>query len=443
MTTKPKPLLLSRRFLPLFVLLQTGSFNDNLLKNAMIGLITFGGIIFLPGLPSEIRVPVAAFIFTGPFLLVSAIAGQIADKVDRSTILKNIKRAEVLIMMLSGLGFLLSNIWILCVSLFFMGAQSAFFSPTKNAVLPQWLDDAELIKGNALLNGFVFVFILAGMVVGLFLIGTPNGPKLVASLLLLMSVIGWIASEFTPPAPPPKPHLKVNFEPVSATFNILRRAFHAPHVLKPMLGIAWFYGFSTILITTLPDYVANVLGYDRIVLITILVGSTLGILFGSLLCMGIGKMNIWGREAIGLATLGILGVVIFVADLYFNAADKTVMSDDGLRKGLAVFFEDPRSLRLLIDITLASICGGLFVVPLQAMAQRRAEPAVRARLMSAGAILLNLAVNFCTFLLIGLGYLNLPPKTPFLIIMIISLFVALYAAWRTWQYKSLPVVDGP
>ncbi|HHI88307.1 MAG TPA: MFS transporter [Hellea balneolensis] len=370
--------------------------------------------------------------------MVSAIAGQIADKVDRSTILKNIKRAEVLIMLISGLGFLLSNIWILCVSLFFMGAQSAFFSPTKNAVLPQWLDDKELIRGNALLNGFVFVFILAGMVGGLYLIGMNNGPKLVAALLLLMSLIGWGASELTPPAPPPKPHLKVNFEPVSATFNILRRAFHAPHVLKPMLGIAWFYGFSTIMITTLPNYVANVMGYDRIVLIILLLGSTLGILFGSLLCMQLAKWRFWGREAIGLATLGIVGVVVLVTDLYLNAADTSVVGADGVRKGLGAFFEDTRSLRLLIDITLASIFGGLFVVPLQTMAQRRAAPDVRARLMSAGAILLNLAVNFCTFLLIGLGYMNVPPKTPFLIIILISLIVAAYAGWRTWVYKTQP-----
>ena len=105
-------LLTHRRFWPLFVLLQTGTFNDNILKNALIGMITFGGVIFLPGLPSDIRVPVAAFIFTGPFLLVCAIAGQIADKVDRGVILKTIKRVEIGIMLIAAIGFWLVNIWI-------------------------------------------------------------------------------------------------------------------------------------------------------------------------------------------------------------------------------------------------------------------------------------------------------------------------------------------
>jgi len=56
-------LLRQRRFLPLFTLLQTGTFNDNALKNALIALITFGGIVFLDGLPSAIRVPVAGLIY--------------------------------------------------------------------------------------------------------------------------------------------------------------------------------------------------------------------------------------------------------------------------------------------------------------------------------------------------------------------------------------------
>ena len=153
-------LLVQKRFVPLFTLLQTGTFNDNALKNALIAMITFEGVIFLDGVPSAMRVPVAGLIFIFPFLLVSAIAGQIADKFDRGHILRWVKRAEVFIMAIAAIGFWMSNIWILAFALGLMGAQSAFFSPTKNAVLPQWLSNKELITGNALLNGFVFVFIL-------------------------------------------------------------------------------------------------------------------------------------------------------------------------------------------------------------------------------------------------------------------------------------------
>jgi len=55
-------------------------------------------------------------------------------------------------MALAALGFALQNVHILALCLGLMGAQSAFFSPTKNAVLPQWLSEKELITGNALMS---------------------------------------------------------------------------------------------------------------------------------------------------------------------------------------------------------------------------------------------------------------------------------------------------
>ena len=108
-------LLSQRRFLPLFTLFQTGTFNDNTLKNALIAMITFGGFAFLSDLPSAIRVPIAALIFTGPFTILCAIAGQIADKFDRGVIFRWVKRAEVLIMALAALGFALKNVHILAL----------------------------------------------------------------------------------------------------------------------------------------------------------------------------------------------------------------------------------------------------------------------------------------------------------------------------------------
>jgi len=292
-------LFTQRRFLPLFALLQAGTFNDNALKNALIALVTFGGILFLEDLPSAIRVPVAGLIFTGPFLLVCAIAGQIADKVDRGIILRWVKRAEVVIMLIAAFGFFIMNIWVLAFALGLMGAQSAFFSPTKNAVLPQWLSDRELITGNALLNGFVFVFVLVGQVGGTLIVLQAGGPRIIAVLLLVLALIGWFASEQCPPAPPPNPNIKVNFEPVSASWSALSKAFVAPDVLRPMLGIAWFYGGATIFVTTFPDFIKSQMRFDESVLIIILVLSTLSILCGSLLTMLIARMKIWGPEAVG------------------------------------------------------------------------------------------------------------------------------------------------
>ena len=426
-------LLTQRRFLPLFVLLQTGTFNDNALKNAMIALVTFGGILFLEGLPSAIRVPVAGLIFTGPFLLVSAIAGQIADKVDRGIILRWIKRAEIIIMLIAAFGFFIMNIWVLAFALGLMGAQSAFFSPTKNSVLPQWLSDKELITGNALLNGFVFVFLLVGQVGGTLIVLQAGGPRIIAAILIGLAFIGWFAAEKCPPAPPPKPDLKINFEPVTASFSVLKKAFVAPEVLRPMLGIAWFYGIGTIFVTTMPDFIKSEMQFDQNVLIIILVLSTISILIGSLLTMVMGKMKIWGPEAVGLSALGITGVALMTLSIYllphpvFGAGGTETLGT------LDDFLAHKHTPHFLICVVLTSLFNGLFVVPLQAMAQRRSNPAIRAQLMSAGAVILNLFTNATTFVLIALALTQMPPKMPFLMLAVCSAIVAIYATYRTFN----------
>ncbi|WP_371396532.1 MFS transporter [Fretibacter rubidus] len=420
-------LLTQRRFAPLFILFQAGTFNDNTLKNALIALITFGGFVFMSDLPSAIRVPVAALIFTGPFTVLCAIAGQIADKIDRGVIFRWVKRAEVLIMLLAAVGFALKNVHILALCLGLMGAQSAFFSPTKNAVLPQWLDEKELITGNALMSGFQFAILLVGTVIGLGVLkfGTP----MISAILVALAIIGWIAAEMTPPAPAPKPDLKINYEPVTATINVLKRAFESPDVLRPLLGIAWFYGLSTVFVTTFPDYVASVMGYEEGVLMIMLASSTVSILIGSMITMIAGNWKLWGPESVGLSALGISGVTLFVLALYLLPSP-TYAGAEAFGP-VSDFLANPQTPMFMAVIIGASIFNGMFVVPLQAMAQRRADPAARARLMSAGSVLLNLFVNLTTFGLIGLAALKVAPKLPFLMIVLGSAIVAAYAIYRT------------
>lgn len=434
---KPRPLLLSRRFAPLFVLFQTGTFNDNALKNALIALITYVAVIdesfnFLPGLPEEAKVPIAALIFTGPFLVFCSIAGQIADKVDRGQIFRWIKRAEVGIMLLASFGFVFQNITILAISLGLMGTQSAFFSPTKNAVLPQWLTSDELIKGNGLMSGAQFAFLLIGTIVGIQL--ATNHPLILAGLLMALAIVGWIAAETCPPAAAPNPDLKVNYNPVTAIIGVLKQIFQNQDVLRPWLGIAWFYALSTIFITAFPSFIANVMGYEKGVLQVVLVVSTVAILIGSLITMFVGNWKIWGPEAIRLVAVGILGVTGFSLLLYLAPSPKYFGPEAFGPAG--EFLKDPNTPLFLASVAGASMFNGMFVVPLQAMAQRRAHPKIRAQLMSAGSVLYNFFVNIVTFGLIGLALLNMPPKAPFLMVVIGSACVAAYAIWRMFHLEN-------
>lgn len=205
----------------------------------------------------------------------------------------------------------------------------------------------------------------------------------------------------------------------------MKTSFRHTPVLRPMLGIAWFYGFSNILILVLPVLVADILKYDASVLIYVLVASTVGILIGSLLCLVLAK----GKEARGLIAFGIIGVMLFTLDLYLNTdtSNRTTLGN------VDAFMSDPGTFRFMIAIIGSSVCAGMYVVPLQAMAQRRSPNKVRARLMSAGSVLLNASVNIITFGLIGLSFTAMKPATPFLAIVIISAPISLYAVYKFFK----------
>lgn len=430
-------LFTQKRFLPLFTLFQAGTFNDNALKNSLISLVVFGGmVLFSDTLPRPAIISIAALLFTMPFLILCTIAGQIADKVDRGLVLKWIKRAEMAIMIIAAIGFFLQSPYILAFTLFCMGAQSAFFSPTKNAVLPQWLSDDELITGNSLMSGFQFFFILLGMAVGTMIVMLNlnadmfwTGPRIIAVLLLFFAIVGWLAAEKVPSAPAPQPNLKIDYNPLTSIYNVMKTSIAHMDVFRPMMGVAWFYGFSNVLVLALPTFVADVMQYDQNVLTAILVSSTLGILTGSLLCVVLAR----GREAMGLIMIGILGVTLFTLDLYLN----TEPSTRAVQGGFDVFKADPGTPRFLFSLMGASVCAGLYVVPLQAMMQRRSSDELRARLMSAGSVLVNAMVNVVTFGLIGLSFTAMPPAAPFLFIVFVSAFVVLYTARRVLQIRKL------
>lgn len=119
-------LINSQRFLPLFLTQFLGAFNDNLLKNALVILITYN-IAVHNGENAQVLVTIAAGVFILPFFLFSALAGQLADKYDRAKITRIIKLFEILIMICASIGFILQNAWYLIAILFASGVHSTFF----------------------------------------------------------------------------------------------------------------------------------------------------------------------------------------------------------------------------------------------------------------------------------------------------------------------------
>ncbi|MEJ2275981.1 MAG: MFS transporter, partial [Woeseiaceae bacterium] len=163
-------LLGQRRFAPFFATQFLGALNDNIFRNGLVILITFQGVV-VAGMNHVQLANVAAGLFILPFFLFSAIAGQLADKHEKSMLIRRIKLFEIALMILACTALVSGSFTLLLLVLFLMGLQSTLFGPVKYSFPPQQLADEELVGGNALVESGTFVAIIIGLIVGGIVVG--------------------------------------------------------------------------------------------------------------------------------------------------------------------------------------------------------------------------------------------------------------------------------
>ncbi len=373
-------LLATRRFLPLFATQALGALNDNLFKNALIVLIIFR-IAEQAGLNGQVLVTAAAGIFILPFFLFSATAGQLADKFEKSTMIRWIKTAEVVIMGLGAASFWFADVYLMIFVLFLMGVQSAFFGPVKYSILPDHLSQDELIGGNAFIEAGTFLSILLGTIAGGLLILGENGDVIVSSAVIGLALAGLATSFAIPQAPAPDPDLKLNLNLAGETWKIVRQASGQRSILLSILGISWFWLLGATFLAQFPAFAKDVIGADETVVTLFLTLFSLGIALGSLLCNRILK----GEISAKYAPFGAVGMSIFIADLYFISDGRGAASQSLI--GALVFLKDADNWRIMFDLVAIAVCGGLFIVPLYAILQSRSEVSHRSRVIAANNII--------------------------------------------------------
>ena len=369
-------LLSSRRFLPFFLTQLLGAFNDNLFKNGLTLLIAFQ-TASISQESSNTLVNIAAGLFILPFFLFSPIAGQLADKFEKAMLIRRIKLLEILIMILGAVAFYLENSVMLIGILFLMGTQSALFGPVKYSLLPQALKDEELIGGNALVEFGTFLAILLGLIASVFIIGFGVGSMAVA--VVLVACIGYWASRSIPGLPAAAPELEISFNLVKQTRNILLDARRNTTVFYSVMGISWFWFIGITYVTQLPNFVRYDLGGNEQVYILLLAMFSIGIGIGSFLCE---KLS--GRMVeIGLVPIGALGLTLFGIDIYFSQS----VSVSDLLMTPAEFLSSSSNYRVMFDIVMLGISGGIYIVPLYALVQQRSDEKKRSRVIAANNVL--------------------------------------------------------
>lgn len=409
-------LLRKRRFAPFFWTQFFGAFNDNVFKNGLLALATFS-VAFQTGVSSDTMNNLGAGLFILPFFLFSALAGQLADKYEKSFLIRYVKLLEIVIMGLGALCFYYHQTWGLLLLLFLMGAQSALFGPVKYSIIPQHLKPGELVGGNALVESGTFVAILLGTLTAGIVSQWQHGPQVLAVLVVIFAVIGWLASLRIPQGPAPDPQLKVSF-------NILRESWHTVQfsrgnkaVFLAIMGISWFWFLGASYLTQIYNYSKVDLGGDQSVATGLLALFSIGIAMGSLLCERLSGHKI----ELGLVPLGSIGLSLFGLDLYFHT--QPITSTELI--GLGEFLKQPHSYRVLLDFMLIGVFGGFYIVPLYAMVQERSEEQHRSRIIASINILNALfMVVSALAALIFLGLMKLSIPDFFLVLAVMNLVVA-------------------
>ncbi|MEO5365525.1 MAG: acyl-[ACP]--phospholipid O-acyltransferase [Magnetococcus sp. WYHC-3] len=380
MAAAARILLTSRRFFPLFATQFLGAFNDNLYKNALVILITFQGSSSL-GLPPSILVTLAAGLFILPFFLFSSTAGQLADRQEKSALIRHVKQAEVVIMLLGALGFWWNDTAFLLGVLFLMGAQSAFFGPLKYGILPDHLAPEELVAGNGLIEAGTFLAILGGTLAGGLLILGPHGVPLVSTLVVALALAGWGTSLAIPPAPAADPELRLDPNLLRQTWAVVRLTRGRQDVFLAVLGISWFWLVGALYLAEFPTFAKEVLGGDAHLVTLLLVVFTVGIGAGSLACSRL----LGGRPDTRLVPWGALGMGLFALDLYLASRHLTALGPPPLT--LPLLLAQAHTWHILGDLLAMATCGGLFIVPLYTLMQSRSPTALRSRVVAGNNIL--------------------------------------------------------
>ncbi len=420
-------LLRQRRFAPFFATQFLGAANDNLFKFALTVLVTYQ--LQLDWLPPAMAGLVIGALFILPFVLMSATAGQWADKYDKATIMRQTKLLEVVIMLVAAWGLWAQQVPVLLVCIFMMGLQSTLFGPVKYAYLPQHLNERELTGGNGMVEMGTFVAILLGNVAGGLLMGLgPEGRYWVAGACVLLALIGWWTALRIPASPSSDPGLVLNWNPFTETWRNLKLAYQYPSVFRSLLGISWMWFFGAVFLSQFPAFAREVLGGSEQVASLLLVVFSVGVAVGSLLCERFSHRHV----EIGLVPLGALGMTIFAFDLYL--ASKGLRHDGGPLLSVGEFMDSTTHWRVMIDLALLAFSAGIYSVPMYALIQLRSQPSHRARIIAANNILNALFMVVSSLLAGALLASGLSVPEVFGVTALLNILVVGYVFWLMPEY---------
>ena len=253
------------------------------LRSGLVVLIAYSANkgIALPARP-EILVTICSALLMIPLILFSSVAGSLADKYEKSRLVRYTKFAELGIMVCVFYGFAHHNILLLMFMLFISGTHTTFYSPIKFSILPDHLKSKELLAGNGFMAGGSYLAILLGLIAGGLLVEYPN--NLIGIIALCIASIGLFASFFILPSHIAHPDTKINLNLWQGTKDIVSYARRDRIVLLSIVALSWFLLVASVFMAQFANYAQSVIRADNGVYILFLTVFSVGTAIGSLVC---------------------------------------------------------------------------------------------------------------------------------------------------------------
>lgn len=376
--------LFSRRFMPMFLTQFFGALNDNVFKQVLLLLISYGWLQQTTNV--SLLNNLAGLLFILPYFIFSATAGQIADRYERASLIRQLKFLEIVIMLIATVGLFIGNVYLLLFSLFLMGTQSTFFGPIKYAILPEILQEKELISGNAIFQAGTSLAILFGMLLGGVLIGLAQGQMWVISVAVLaIAVLGYFASCAILPQKIASPNLVVNWNFLQTSWQTLVFAYRLPIVYVVLLGNSWYWFYGASLLTQIPEMTKVYLNGAESVVSFLLTCFSIGVGIGSFVCQRMGQDKT-PNQMLKLVIFGSIGLTLFA---FYLAYSLTILppAQGTTLLGLKDVLQMPSYYHCFTAVTLLGVVGGFYIVPLYTMMQYFSPSSHRARIVAANNIL--------------------------------------------------------
>jgi acyl-[acyl-carrier-protein]-phospholipid O-acyltransferase/long-chain-fatty-acid--[acyl-carrier-protein] ligase len=372
----PPPLMLSRRFAPLFWCQFFAAFNDNFLKTALVFLILFHA----GRADAEALITLASAIFIAPYFFLSALGGELADRHDKARVAQRLKFAEILVAAMAVVGYALASLPILFVALFGFGSLGALFGPIKYGILPDHLARAELPAGNALVEGATFIAILTGTIVGG--LAARGGGDVAGFAVLVMgfALACWLSALIIPPTGEGAPQLKISANIAASTAAMIRHLRADARLWWGAMVTSWFWLVGIVVLSLLPPLIKTLIGGNEDTVTAYLALFSIAVGTGSALAAAIAR----GRIVLNTTLAGAVLLGLFALDLgiaTYGAAPALTPQAPG------AVFSSLLGVRSAIDLVGMAVSGGLFIVPTFAAVQAWAGADYRARTVAAVNVL--------------------------------------------------------